>query len=155
LVATDDDGKEAACSSAWTPTSGSILWSHSMRKGGSSVIPLEPIALWHEFSPVVGANRHGRGAVATRSRGRSRSEGDPSQDAVAVEHGGDALLEDYGDRLARVRPPDRALEAAELDVAAPVEAAGADLPARSGGEVDAAVAQEGEVQLACGTGTGG
>jgi len=38
-----------------------------------------------------------------------------------------------------VRAPDGALEAAELDVAAPVEAAGADLPPRLRGEVDAAV----------------
>ncbi len=111
----------------------------------STVIPLEPIALWHEFSPVVGANRHGRGAVATRSHGPSRPEGDPPQDLVAVEHGGDAALDDHGDRLARVRPADGVLEATELDVAAPVEAAGADLPPRAGGEVDAAVAQEREV----------
>jgi len=44
-----------------------------------------------------------------------------------------------------VRPADGVLEATELDVAAPVEAAGADLPPRAGGEVDAAVAQEREV----------
>jgi len=77
--------------------------------------------------------------------GPSRLEGDPPQDLVAVEHGGDAALDDHGDRLARVRPADGVLEATELDVAAPVEAAGADLPPRAGGEVDAAVAQEREV----------
>ncbi len=75
----------------------------------------------------------------------SRSEDEAPQDVVAVEHGGDALFDDHGDALPRVLPADGALEAAELDVAAPVEAAGADLPPRS----------RGEVQLASGTGTGG
>jgi len=54
-----------------------------------------------------------------------------------------------------VRAPDGTLVPAELDVAAPVAAAGAALPPRAGGEVDAAVAQEREVQPASGTGTGG
>jgi len=128
---------------------------HVARTSRLYVIPLEPIALWHEFSPVVGANRHGRGAVATRSRGRSRSEGDPSQDAVAVEHGGDAALDHDGDRLARVRPPDRALVPAELDIAAPVEAADADLAVGRRGEVDPLGAQQGQVQSARRTGSGG
>jgi len=57
----------------------------------------------------------------------SRPEDDPPQDAVAVEHGGDALFDDHGDRLAHVLAPDGALETTALDVTAPVEAAGADL----------------------------
>ena len=94
-----------------------------------AVIPLEPIALWHEFSPVVGTNRHGRRAVATCSRGRSRPEDNPPQDAVAVEHGGDARFDDHhGDHLARVLPADGALAVGELDIAAPVEATRVDLP---------------------------
>jgi len=57
-----------------------------------------------------------------RSCRRSRPEDNTLQDAVAVEHGGDAVLEGHGDGLARVRPADGALVAAELDIAAPVEA---------------------------------
>ncbi len=110
-------------------------------------------------SPVA-APLEARAVILVRLRailphGPSRPEGDPPQDLVAVEHGGDAILEDHGDRLAPVLSADGALVGAELDVAAPVEAAGADLPPRAGGEVDAAVAQEREVQLASGTGTGG
>ena len=74
--------------------------------------------------------------------GPSRPEGDPSQDLVAVEHGGDAILEDHGDRLAPVLSADGALVAAELDIAAPVEAAGADLAVGCRGEVDAVGAQK-------------
>ena len=94
------------------------------------------------LSGLVGARRR---YPAPRAARRSHVEREAAQDAVAVEHGGDAALEDHGDRLARVRPADGVLEATELDVAAPVEAAGADLPPRAGGEVDAAVAQEREV----------
>jgi len=62
-------------------------------------------------------------------RRSSRPEGEAPQDAVTVEHGGDALFDDHGDIPPRVRPADGALEAAELDVAPPVEARGADLAA--------------------------
>ncbi len=51
--------------------------------------------------------------------------------------------------------PDGTLEAAELDVAAPVEAAGADLPFRSWGEMDAPIAQQREVERARSIGSGG
>lgn len=51
--------------------------------------------------------------------------------------------------------PDGALETIELDVAAAVEAAGADLPPRPGSEVDAPVTQEREVERARPTGSGG
>jgi len=74
---------------------------------------------------------------------------------LAVEHGGDTIFQNYSDRLARVFPADGTLVPTDLDIAAHVEAADANLPPRAGGEVDAAVAQEREVQLACGTGTGG
>jgi hypothetical protein len=90
-----------------------------------------------------------------RSRWPSWPEADPPQNAVAVEHGGDAILDDHGDILARVLATDRALVAAELDVAAPVEAAGADLPLGRRGEVDAVGAQQGQMQPARRTGTGG
>ncbi len=78
--------------------------------------------------------------------GPSRPEGDPPQYLVAVEHGGDAALDHDGDRLARVRAPDGALVSAELDVTAPIEAAGADLAAERRNEVDALRPQEREVQ---------
>ncbi len=85
----------------------------------------------------------------------SGREHEAPQDAVAVEHGGDAALDHDGDRLAGVLAADGALVAAELHVAAAVEAAGADLPPRPGGETDAPVAQEREVERARPTGSGG
>ncbi len=88
-------------------------------------------------------------------RWSSRPEGEAPQDAVAVEHGGDAALQDHGDCLARVLSTDGALVPAELDIAAPVEAAGADLTVGRRGEVDAVGAQKREVQGARRTGSGG
>ena len=75
----------------------------------------------------------------------SGMEDDPPQDAVAVEHAGDAILEDDGDRLARVSAPDGAPVAAKLEITAPIKAADADPPRGRRGEVDAPGAQERDV----------
>ncbi len=109
-------------------------------------------------APVISPRRHPAcvaGLVARKAACRRCSSPGARYAAFAVEHGGDAVLDHDGDGLARVLAADGALEAAELDVTAPVEAAGADLAAERRGDVDVLRRQEREVQLARVTGTGG
>jgi len=61
------------------------------------------------------------GRISACRRRLSRPEDEAPRDAIAVEHGGDPILEDHGDGLARVLAPDGALVAAELDVAAAIK----------------------------------